>query len=196
MPVPVQSPEPAEQLERRYAYKGALRMFLDEVIVPVEVIRPRRRKFVLGSASPAAAIGFRSEVVLVNTLPFSQGILDDRIEVHKIWVDVPAAAATIQIIRPSAGIAGFTNRTSKAFVELALGTAPTGAIQDDNTAVATVGTQLWRQSVLTDEPFEIDLFKSPWVLSGTASNVLLIRPATDNIAINVSILWSEPPDPA
>lgn len=195
MPIPVQSPGPAEQLEDRYAFKGGMRMFVDETIVPVEVIRPRARKFVMGTANVAAGgAGLRSEVAVHNPNPFNQGIIDSAIWVHAIWIS-SEATEHYELFRPTTGFAGFTDLATKTFLDFPLGITPSGQILSDNTAAATAGTVFWRHRIPVNTALEIPLYRSPIILDTTAPS-LLIRVASDNVHFEVSALWSEPPDPA
>jgi len=198
MPLPVQSPEPAEQLEERFAFKGGIRLFLDETIVPVQVIAPRRRKYAMGFAAVAGAAGFRSEVALTNPIPFGSTILDTSILIHKITAIGTGGTRTFNLLHTSAGIAAFVAQTTKSFSNFPLGVLPQGVIQEKNSAVATLGTIFSTRRALTNVEVEWDLDPYPIILDTTvaAAGTLIVRPDTDNQDLRVSFIWSEPADPA
>jgi len=199
MPRPIQSPGPADQLVRRYAVKGGLVLRLDETVVPVEPILPLPRKFAMGAADvPAGGAGFRTQAILINPLPFGPELADTSIQVHRIWATIRSATGVIELIRPAGAITGITNLTTDSFMKLPLGSSPGGAWGEKNTAAAESGVKFAVRRALTDVEVDFDLRDDPIVLdTPIASNSgLIIRTGNDNQAMDVTIIWSEPPDPA
>lgn len=197
---PIQSPGAATQIEEEFAIKGGLALRVDEVVIPVLPIGRRRRKFAMGTAGVAAAAGFRSEVALVNPIPFLGGELSDTsVQVHKIWVDSGQGTENLlELAHPTAAITGFTNLATKSFLNFPLGVAPVTSLLEDNTDVPQVAVVFAQQRVLTSTPFLWDFSEHPIILDSrvVSGNALLVRPSVDNTAIVVTILWSEPADPA
>jgi len=192
----IQTPGPSEQITRRYAIKGALGLRIDEVIVPVEVIRPLPRRFCIGATTVGASAAERSEIALVNTLPFtSPGIVDTSIEVFRIIVAIHATR-NVEICRPLQALSGFTDRNTKTFMDFDKGLLPTAALQDrQDLPLTTRVIALGRQIASTAFVFEFD--PGALILNGTgfAANALIIRSENNNEAITATIMWSEPANP-
>jgi len=193
---PIQTSGPAGQLEKLTGVKGGLALRLDEVIVPVSMIVPQRRKYAIGFGLAVAAVGFRSEVALVNPLPFGPSIEDTSIWIHKIWATLVTATNRIELVRTDGGITGAIVVATKSFVDLPLGSSPAGVLSTKSTAVATAGTVISQQRALANTTVIWDVEDTPFVLDTTnvGAHSLLVRPGSDNELMDVSFLWSEPAD--
>lgn len=196
MSKPIQTSGPAREIESFTGVKGGLALRIDEVIIPVKVLSAQPRKFAIGHGVAAAAVGFRSEIVLVNTLPFGPSIEDTSVLVHMIWATLVTATNRIELVRTDGGVAAFTNLTTKSFLDLPKGTGPSAAIQFKNSAVQTVGSVIAQKRALANTTVEFDFRKSPMELNSTiaSANGILVRPGSDNELMDVTYLWSEPPD--
>lgn len=194
MTVPLQTPRPAQELTREFAIKGGLRLVLDEVLYPVRIISDRPRKFAMGQVGLAAGgAGLRSEVVLTNALdlPVDQ---DSTFLIHKIWVQSNVAAEA-NLCWPTAAVLGLTAITDKRFLDGDLEGAPLANFGQDNTAAAT-GAVVFAQVhlVANAESTLIDFTDSPIIVRPV--NSFIVRPSADNTLLVVTLLWSEPADPA
>jgi len=191
----IQTPGPSEQLEARYGIKGAIALRLDEVVAPVEVIRPPVLRGAIGQLSSGAQVGFRSEIIIVASTP--GGGPAQQIEVTRVTAVLITAAGRIDFVRPDVAVGGFTNSTVKSFKKLADGSSPSAFLQLKNTAAATAGAILMQQLVPTAGiSFTFDFTDDPWVLgAGNLGNVLMIRPSIDNAGIRVVFEWREPAFP-
>lgn len=191
----IQTPRPGRELEQEFGIKGGLVLRLDETVVPVSVLTPRRRRYAAGTVTVSGAVGFPSQVVLVNTLPFAgSGIQDTTVEVHQIIVRTNIATR-VSVGHPSGAVAGFTNSTDKAWLAFAEGVSPTAAVQGDNTQAAIAMAAMVVLAVPANETTVIWTPPAPIILDGTVSNnqTLLVTSAAASTGLIVSFVWSEPP---
>jgi len=194
MPVEIQTPGPAQQLTGEFAVKGGLKLLLDEVVVPTRAIKDRPRKFVMGEVTVAAAAGFRSEIALTNQFTAELG-RDATLQLHKIWLR--AGTGPILLAWPTVAVVGLTVIPTMRFLNNSRSGTPQASFGQDNTAAATAAETFGRFFIDSNGPSkEIKFDPSPIIIEPVAPRTLLIRPDSDNLALSVTLLWSEPPDPA
>lgn len=195
MPIPLQTPRPAQELTREFAIKGGLRLLLDEVLYPVRVITDRPRKFAMGFFNIPAAAGFRSEIALVNNFSPTQD-QDGTVLVHRIWLRTNATVG-IDLAWPTVPVLGLTTVTTTRFTDGGRSGTPEAIMGQDNTAVATAADPFARLSVLAGQTsFPINFDPHPLVIPSVAPRTLLVRPEIDERQFDITIEWSEPADPA
>lgn len=194
MPVDLQTPGPSVELTQEFALKGGLKLKLDEVVVPTRAIKDRPRKFAMGFANVAAAVGFRSEFALTNsfTPDFSE---DGTVQVHAMWF-ATASTVAVEVGWPIGPVAGLTVIPSR-FTDNARTGDPLAPFGQDNTAVATVADMFLRYDVdVASRTYPIVFDPHPIIIRAQAPRSLIIRPASSNTQLTLTLLWSEPADPA
>ncbi len=194
MPVDLQTPRPAQELTEEFAIKGGLKLLLDEVMVPVRIIGDRPRKLVSGQFNLAAAVGFRSEIALVNPIA-PEASLDTTLQVHRMYIR-SGSATNIEVAWPTANLTGLTTITTTRFLDNRRSGAPRAAFQQDNTAAATAAVVFARHDVAASAPSVLVEFDPhPIIIAPLFFRSLLIRPAVANQSITLVLVWSEPADP-
>jgi len=201
----IQTPGPSEQLTTRFGVKGAIALRVDEVVVPISVIIPPPRRPAIGSVLSTSGGGFASECSLTAVTPPNGTTLNLHeflVHVTKIHVSLlNLLADRVVVVRPTSGISGFTNVTTKAFKEARLGATPPSVLGFKNTAAATVGTELDSREVVPGVPntFTIDYADAPFILGASpalgGTNSIVVRTDTVTQAIRVVFEWSEAPLP-
>jgi len=193
--VPLQTPRPAQELTREFAIKGGLKLSLDEILYPVRIISDRKRKFAAGQVTVPAAVGFRSEIALVNSFT-PEADQDGEILLHAIWINSVSGIA-INAVWPTVPTVGLTDVPDKRFLDGGVSAAPQGILGFDNTAAATAGVAFMQWAMVgATESFHVDFDPHPLVVPSVAPRTIIIRPAGDNQQIAITMLWSEPADPA
>lgn len=196
MPLPLQTPRPAEQLTKEFAIKGGLRMLIDEVIIPTRAILDRPRKFAMATGVVGAGgANLRTELALTNN--FSSELNDDGIVlVHKLWLGA-TELINVNVSWPTVAVSGLTLITTARFTDNQRTGLPISPFGSKNDAVPTAATNFLRIEVpATSESVRVDFDPHPIIIRPQAPRSLLIRPGEDDQALRCSILWSEPADPA
>lgn len=190
----IQTPGPSEQLEARYGVKGAIALRLDEVVIPVEVIRAPALRPAVGRVTSGGVSTFQSECAITAVNPVSRA--PRLIEVTKLHVSLINTAGRFFLRRPSAGIAGFSNVTTKGWKNFGEGISPTAVIAFKNSAAVTAGVDLmffWLAAI--NVTHTVDLLDSPIILGLNGFNDLIVRPDGLNLGIRVVFEWREPAVP-
>lgn len=193
MVVDLQTPRAAEELTREFAIKGGLKLTLDEVMSAVRIIKDRPRKYVMGTANVAAAVGFHTEFALTNTFAPDFG-QDGTIHVHKMWCS-SAVATNVNLTWPTTAVLGLTVIPTMRFIDNRRAGVPLASFGQDNTAVATAADTFMSLDFALGPAFEVTFDPHPIIIAPVVPFSLLIRPGSVNQDMRLGLLWSEPPDP-
>ncbi|NOT31875.1 MAG: hypothetical protein HOP15_15625 [Planctomycetes bacterium] len=188
MAKPVQNPSAALELAETYDIKGGLRLQLDEVIVPVQIVGPKLGPAAYALTVTAAVVG---EQALSHIL--CPPVLGALVNVYRIIIRT--AVATSGVIRvPTAAVSGLTGVTEQ-WQDRKRGGVPGAIVGQDTSAAPAAGVDVVGWATAIGIPFVLDLDVVLIPATGTPNgdgNLMCLCSAA-NVAMDVTWLWREPP---